>query len=342
MVLELYSWGPGLGLPSIDPLCLTIETYLSLVKADWVVNECNNPNASPSGELPLLRDGTEYIYGVNNIIAYLSKQNLDLNKNLDDNQKAECLAYSALVNDKLQDGLLYAWYGDQENFTQVTRPTFAKLLPLALRYFTPITLRKSALSRIENYGLNKEEKKKSQGKKSDIVPEVYEIVRENYRVLSKKLGQQKYFLGDSPTTLDSIVFGQLALHYYPELPNPRLASMLKEEFPNLGEFCERIHNLAFTEPIKKATSNDTPSPFSGLFGSPISWLKNNFLIKLTGTKEVEPKTPEQVEFERTRFLSIFGAAWFMVAFIVYNGIISIEFVNEEEEEYEEEYYEELD
>ncbi|ORX75290.1 hypothetical protein K493DRAFT_271961 [Basidiobolus meristosporus CBS 931.73] len=337
MVFELYTWGPGFELPSLDPLCLTIETYLNLTNASWVANECNNPSASPSGELPLLRDGKEYICGVNNILTYLSKQGLDLSKSLNDQQKAETLAYSALVNDRLMDGLLYAWYGDQENFTQITRPTYAKLLPLALRYYTPVTLRKTALTKIEKYGFPKEEGKKP--KKEAVAPEIYELVRDHYRVLSKKLGEQQFFFGDSPTTLDAVVFGQLALHYYPELPNARLATMLKEEFPNLGQFCDRVRGLAFSKPVEKSSSLDTPSPLSGLLGSPVSWFKNNFLIRFTGTKEAAPKTPEQEEFERKRFLSIFGAAWFMIAFVVYNGIISIQTVEAEDEDDDEEYYE---
>jgi hypothetical protein len=56
--LDLYSWGAGWGLFSMDPGCLTVQAYLVLVAERFpeaqletrlTFHECPNPQVSPSG-----------------------------------------------------------------------------------------------------------------------------------------------------------------------------------------------------------------------------------------------------------------------------------------------------
>ena len=74
MDLELYAWGKGFGLPSFDPFCLSIEAYLSLCDVRWVLNDVSNPLVSPSGELPVLKIGSEPITGTSSIIKVLKSR----------------------------------------------------------------------------------------------------------------------------------------------------------------------------------------------------------------------------------------------------------------------------
>lgn len=55
------------------------------------------------GELPLLKDGTTWVAGVDRILAHLAKRGLDGNRELSPEQKAEYLAYSAMTEEKLMD-----------------------------------------------------------------------------------------------------------------------------------------------------------------------------------------------------------------------------------------------
>jgi hypothetical protein len=48
--MQLYTWGPALNVPSIDPKCLAIESYLKLIKQKYSVVKCNNPQQSPTGK----------------------------------------------------------------------------------------------------------------------------------------------------------------------------------------------------------------------------------------------------------------------------------------------------
>ncbi len=69
---------------------------------------------------------------------------------------------------------------------------------------------------------------------------VYAQAREAYRALSALLGDQDFFFGSEPTSLDCIVFGHLALHFYPSLSNTSLKTILMMHCPNLVRFMHRF------------------------------------------------------------------------------------------------------
>lgn len=50
MAAELYIYGPAFGLPSIDPQCLAVISYLSIVShQEYTIVECNDAGISPTG-----------------------------------------------------------------------------------------------------------------------------------------------------------------------------------------------------------------------------------------------------------------------------------------------------
>lgn len=130
---QLYVWGPAFNVPSIDPRCLVVETYLRFLRIDYTVVHANDPQYSPTGkihynttqyntiqyntiaryetrpsdlilnppmpthfplgELPLLKDGNVWVAGATRILAHLAKHNLDANESLSDTEKADSYAY---------------------------------------------------------------------------------------------------------------------------------------------------------------------------------------------------------------------------------------------------------
>ncbi|RUS23583.1 outer mitochondrial membrane transport complex protein-domain-containing protein [Jimgerdemannia flammicorona] len=91
-MLQLYVWSPALDAPSIDPGSTAIMAYLQLIGASFNVVESNDPNISPTGELPLLKDGPAWIGGANRILVHLAKKGMDGNENLTPEQKAQYFA----------------------------------------------------------------------------------------------------------------------------------------------------------------------------------------------------------------------------------------------------------
>lgn len=118
--MQLYVWGSAFNAPSIDPKCIVIEAYLRLVKQEYTVVTCNDPQTSPTGqitfflllslslynplnnayiyiytyigELPLLKHGAVWVAGADRILSHLVKLGKDANKDLTPEQKAEYFA----------------------------------------------------------------------------------------------------------------------------------------------------------------------------------------------------------------------------------------------------------
>ncbi|CAO0795044.1 unnamed protein product [Mucor circinelloides] len=351
--MQLYVWGPALNAPSIDPKCIVIESYLRLVQQNYTIVKCNDPQQSPTGELPLLNDGSAWIAGVDRILNYLSQRDKDANKDLSAEQKADYTAYSALVQDKLYDCMLYTWYADSTNFIKHIRPTYAKLLSFPNRYIVPIQLKKNAKARLEKYnveiirddvGLPQNEKEEMKELLKSGWHHMFQLARETYGILQSQLGEQDYMFGEQATTLDCIVFGYLALHLYPDLSHRRLQHILTNEYPALARYCDRMKQLLFEqELVESEAAENVPSLWRTFRNNPMGFLGTvkDDVVSYMGaeTDDKKEKSQSQVDFERKRIWSIAGGVTFFLAYVIYNGIVSID-LSGEDDEYEYEYEDE--
>ncbi|KAF2089100.1 hypothetical protein K490DRAFT_19839, partial [Saccharata proteae CBS 121410] len=61
--------------------------------------------------------------------------------------------------------------------------------------------------------------------------------------------EEKFFLlaNSSPTSLDCLAFGYLALMVYPELPQPWLVDTIKSRFPKIASYVTRMRNYVLLE-----------------------------------------------------------------------------------------------
>lgn len=148
--------------------------------------------------------------------------------------------------------------------------------------------------------------------------------------------------------MDCIVFGYLSLHLYPDLAHKRLQHILKNEYPQLARYCDHMKQLLFVEEqIESTPSEDIPSLWKTFVNNPTGFLgtvKDDVVSYMGNTDEDKKaeKSKSQVDFERKRIWSIAGGVTFFLAYIIYNGILSIELTDDSEEYYEQEdetYYE---
>ncbi|KAF9179971.1 metaxin 1 [Haplosporangium sp. Z 767] len=260
---ELYIFGRAFDLPSIDPPCLALIAYLSIVGYDnYNIVECNDATLSPTGELPMLHDGKNWIAGINRIITYLSKTDHNADENLSKELKAKSVPFQALVEENLTDALLYSWFVDSDNFMGSVRNAYAALLPFPARYYVPIQLKKNAVSQVKKYGGKIAFGSLGLSLANTENTRIYDMARKCYRALNRRLGEQAFMFGERPTTLDAKVFGYLALQLYPEIPNPRFKMILSSQFSRLVQYCDRC---------KEAFLQDVPQPSPPLLSAPSSW-----------------------------------------------------------------------
>ncbi|KAG0269496.1 Metaxin-3 [Actinomortierella ambigua] len=331
---ELYIWGNAHDLPTTDPQCMVILSYLSIVSDEYKIIECNDPQLSPNGELPMLHDGKNWISGTSRIISYMKKIGYDADEHLTPEQKAKVTAYTALIEDKLNDSILFSWFADSENFLGWTRPTFARLLSFPARYMLPLQLRKNAIRRVEKYGGAIHGHELIDNEKTAI----YDNARDCYRALERMLKTQDFFFGDRPCTLDAMAFGYMSLQLFPEIPNPRFAMIITTQYPRLAEFCERMRSECFANlPNPSSPSEESPF-FHNIFSAGNQWFRNTFFSPksvMTSAEEAEEektkeKTPEEKDFELKRIYAVTFGVVAMVAYIIVNGLVVIG--DEEEEE----------
>ncbi|KAJ2003946.1 hypothetical protein H4R26_002782 [Coemansia thaxteri] len=272
---SLYSWGSPFkpeGLYSFDPSCISIQTYLQLSKAEWQLHHVNGAGMSSSGCLPVLTcEQTAAESGFWRIVQFLKSEGYDLNAELDEEQVAQSIAYISMVQDHLVDALLFSWYMVPENFAGAIRPRLANLFGFPLSFVIPTQLRDYAEGRLESRGIHCGATATSSTDSSsggstglsalkDKIPRIYLLAKEGFSshedrsghhvyaqsskcldLLSKKLDKKDYFYGGKPTTLDTVVYGYLSLMLYPDLPQNTLKSMIVKDYPNLADFCNRIH-----------------------------------------------------------------------------------------------------
>ncbi|NXS27535.1 MTX1 protein, partial [Pomatostomus ruficeps] len=130
--------------------------------------------------------------------------------------------------------------------------------------------------------------------------QLYREARECLTLLSQRLGSQKFFFGDSPASLDALVFSRLAPLLKAKLPNGKLQQHLKS-LQNLCNYCTSILSLYF--PWDGGESRPPPHPAGLGYGS---------------------EAEEDPHKRRNQLLSVLVGLAAMLGYAFLSGIVSIQ------------------
>lgn len=236
------------------------------------------------------------------------------------------MAYISLVEDRLHDSLvffspsplfsapplqdpkiilallsflqLFLWWMEDENRKKEIVPLYKRLLSFPAKFYLTDQFYSKVQARLSYL------KKKGD---IDYLSEVYMSAKECYQSLSAKLGDKPYFFGDSPSTLDAVVFGHLAVHYYAVLPNNKL-NIILSGFPNLVRYIEATKETYFA----------SWSPSKGVFSPRKSPAKKP--ASPTKISEKPQKTPYQLQIERQRMGFLVGCGLFVMGYIFFHRL----------------------
>ncbi|KAJ3233515.1 metaxin 1 [Chytriomyces hyalinus] len=343
---ELFAWGPAWGLDSFDPFCMSVQCYLSLSCASWVCTKSSNPKISPSGELPLLRDGTIPVAGRANIIRHLKRKGFDLDANLTPLQLAQSASFINLIETKLYDSLLHTLFMDAKNYSEDTLRVYSKQLDFVRRFYVPEVLKKRVVGRLAGYRMMLDHNQ-------ELVNEVYLNAKDVFQALDDKLGDQLFFFGDKPTTLDAVAYAHLSLHALPLLTNPKLHAILTFSFPNLIAYITRMQ-AALTLYPPPSPSPTPPSLHivsilsnpSGAWSAIAADVSRRWSALTSESAQASYGDPELDAREKRRrearvetfwkWMSVLGAVGFFVGYVVANGIV--EFRSGDDDEHDDEDY----
>ncbi|KAH0543109.1 hypothetical protein FGG08_002535 [Glutinoglossum americanum] len=257
MILELHVWGPAFTLPSIDPQCLAAIAYLTHVvpRDHWVL--------------------------IAGDASALSSTRWDLDAGLTRDERADCIAFSSLVEANARSLLDLSLFVSSKNYEAVTRPLYSAVLPWPIQYFSLPKLRSAAKARTDHLGFSsldvdtagEKEASTSAAASASLIPPSLRHSKETLRTvltqpvhasqfrldaliasvldpLQELLGEKQFFLSDTQvSSLDCLVLGYLALFLYPDLPQSWLADTMRRKYARLCGYVSGHHGRFFGCPI---------------------------------------------------------------------------------------------
>ncbi|KAG1957094.1 metaxin-3 isoform X2 [Pimephales promelas] len=239
--LQLLCWGGDWDLPSVHTDCLVVLAYAKFAGAELAVKSVDWTWRTITASVPRLYYEGSTVTEPTQILNFLRKQSFNADYELTAKQGADTMAYIALLEEKLLPALLHTFWVDAENYANLTRPWFTSHSPFPLNFFVPGRQANLALSRIlltkaESPLLNI----------TEVEGKIYSEAKECLNLLSHRLGNLRFFFGDTPTSLDAFVFGHIAPLIKAPLPSGQLQKHLNQ-LDNLCQFCNTILKKYFTD-----------------------------------------------------------------------------------------------
>ncbi|KAL9016837.1 MAG: hypothetical protein Q9185_005834 [Variospora sp. 1 TL-2023] len=236
-MLQLHVWGPGFGLPSIDPQCLAAIAYLShlVSKNEWELVASSDLTLSPTSP------------------------------------------YTSFIEAHGQPLIDLSLYVSSENYYASTRPAYSHLLRWPQTWLLPPKRRAAAKARTDHLNLssldldtwNGEEANEAQFAAGTEIPKLARLTQQRVSSLVKQpqhatrfrlnslaeafleplaqlLQGQRYLLhGDQMRSLDCLALGYLSLALLPEVPQSWLSQSMKSSYQPLCRYVETLAEDCF-------------------------------------------------------------------------------------------------
>ncbi|CAB3408709.1 unnamed protein product [Caenorhabditis bovis] len=311
--MELHIWPSDFGLPTIDVASLQFLACSKMCASPVQVVSSTRPWSSPTGELPMVIDTTKPqkkpVTDFEKFVEILRKcgQDVVIDADLTTFERAQLDAFSCYLHHNLFPAVLQTFWADDLNYNTITQHWYASHLHFPYNLYYLEKRRKKAIRMLGNRP------------DTAILKDAFMALN----TLSTKLGDNKFFCGTKPTSLDALVFGYLAPLLRVPLPNDRLQVQLSA-CPNLVRFVETVSSIYLPlteEELKRQQSKRK------MWQARLSKAKLEKDLK----KNAEGSAEHTVEEPPMRDSIIFAlcALTLSIAFAVHTGMIQVT-VEEEE------------
>lgn len=228
-MLTLYRFQPLWGLSDISQFVMKVETYLRMTEIPYNIE--NYPifalDKTPKGKLPFIEEDGKRVADSGFIVEYIVEKHGDkLDGGLDTRQRAISHAMRRMIEENLNWLIVQTRWRIDDNWKTFMDQLFEgfedqKLLDVALPQ-----VREAVLSEFWGHGIGRHSEE-----------EVWHLGRNDISALSDFLGDNPYFMGDAPTSLDASAFSFL-LHLRVPFSSPIKEHI--ESLENLVGFCNRM------------------------------------------------------------------------------------------------------
>jgi glutathione S-transferase len=224
--VKVFTFPPAFGLPTAGPFGLKLLACLSMLGVPYELEFEPDARKGPKRKSPWIEDGGVRMGDTELILAHLARTRA---VQLDGHLSPGLAARGHALRRMLEEGFhqvfeheLIVHDGGFAVLSEVLRPTLPRLLfPLITRM-----MRRSLRHHLYERGI---------GRHSPA--EIEALGRADIDALVAALGEQAFFLGDTPSKVDAIAFGMLAVLVRSELPTP-VAAYVRAQ-PSLVRFVDR-------------------------------------------------------------------------------------------------------
>lgn len=235
--IRLFAFGGGWGVPfaTAAPFPLKLATWLRMAEIPFDFVVANDPSKGPKGKSPWIECGTLRMGDSTLIIQYMEERfGIDLDAHLDGRQRALALSVQRMFEEHFHqcfEHQLFFGRGGEERLQE-----FAASMPIPLRWLVPTVLKRAFGKQLYARGMGRHTE--------DII---IEQGKSDLDAVAELLGDQPYFLGDRPCSIDACVFGFLGVSLYVAGDNPLYRYGASTE--NLMRYCERMRQRYFPETL---------------------------------------------------------------------------------------------
>ena len=226
-MIKLYQFAPAFGLPNMSPFCMKVETYLRMAGLAYACPRRADIRKSPKGKMPYIEDNGKIVADSTFIIEYLKATYGDtLDAQLSAHSRALGVVIQRTFEESLYWPVVYTRWIEDAGFAAVEKAAFARF-KFPLRQIVPLIARRGARQELHGQGTGRHSRE-----------EIYAIGRRDIGALAELLGDQAYFLGGEPASIDATGYAFLANLLWVPVDSPLRAHAAT--FANLEAYCQRM------------------------------------------------------------------------------------------------------
>lgn len=233
-MISLYGFGEAFGVPDASPFVLKVDTYMRMAGIEFEYrNHFSNLQRSPKGKLPFIQDGDQRVADSGFILRYLEQTyDVQLDTHLTPVQRAQTTLISQALDGDFYWSVVYSRWVRDDGWAAI-KPIFFGGMPFPLRYIVPMIARRGVKAGCFKQGISRH---------SDA--EITAIANATLASLSSLLGDNAFFFGDTPSSVDAIVYAFLAEVILVDFDCP--INSAARSYDNLCRYCERIQHTYFS------------------------------------------------------------------------------------------------
>jgi len=241
-MITLYGFGPYFALPDPSPFVLKTAVQLKMAGLAYRIDTTGFQRA-PKGKQPFIEDDGKVIADSTFIRRHIEQTyGVDLDKGLDDRQRALAWTVERMLEDHLYWALVHARWVIDENFAKGPAQFFEPI-PEPRREEAMSDARARVTANLSGHGLGRHTRR-----------EIEALGSTSLAALSKLLGDQTYLFGNNPCGADATVFGMLAATMTPFFDTG--VRRFAEDLPNLVSFRDRMMVRYFPDYAETARAED--------------------------------------------------------------------------------------